>query len=105
MDADPDKNPGCKDRSTRLFQKLNNSCNYNIKEKMDPWLAPIHANMFMLYSKEKIEKMITEDKIEIAPISFLRGRTFVNACVIVDESQNVTKAQMEMILSSVNPHL
>jgi phosphate starvation-inducible PhoH-like protein len=71
----------------------------NIKEKMDPWLAPIHANMFMLYSKEKIEKMITEDKIEIAPISFLRGRTFVNACVIVDESQNVTKAQMEMILS------
>ena len=40
-----------------------------------------------------------EDVIEIAPISFLRGRTFVNACVIVDESQNVTKAQMEMILS------
>jgi phosphate starvation-inducible PhoH-like protein len=66
---------------------------------MDPWLAPIHANMFMLYSKEKIEKLIAEDKIEIAPISFLRGRTFVNACVIVDESQNVTKAQMEMILS------
>lgn len=71
----------------------------NIKEKMDPWLAPIHANMFMLYSKEKIEKLIHDDKIEIAPISFLRGRTFVNACVIVDESQNVTKAQMEMILS------
>lgn len=71
----------------------------NIKEKMDPWLAPIHANMSMLYSKEKIEKLIAEDKIEIAPISFLRGRTFVNACVIVDESQNVTKAQMEMILS------
>ena len=71
----------------------------NIKEKMDPWLAPIHANMFMLSNKEKIEKLIAEDKIEIAPISFLRGRTFVNACVIVDESQNVTKSQMEMILS------
>ena len=71
----------------------------NIKEKMDPWLAPIHANMCMLYSKEKIEKLMAEDKIEIAPISFLRGRTFVNACVVVDESQNVTKAQMEMILS------
>lgn len=71
----------------------------NIKEKMDPWLAPIHANMFMLYSKDKIEKLISEDRIEIAPISFLRGRTFVNACVIVDESQNVTKSQMEMVLS------
>jgi phosphate starvation-inducible PhoH-like protein len=71
----------------------------NIKEKMDPWLAPIQANMFQLYSKQKIEKLINDDVIEIAPISFLRGRTFVNACVIVDESQNVTKVQMEMILS------
>jgi len=71
----------------------------NIKEKMDPWVSPIQANMNMLYHKEKIEKLMAEDKIEIAPISFLRGRTFVNACVIVDESQNVTKAQMEMILS------
>lgn len=71
----------------------------NIKEKMDPWMSPIQANMNMLYHKEKIEKLMAEDKIEIAPISFLRGRTFVNSCVIVDESQNVTKPQMEMILS------
>jgi phosphate starvation-inducible PhoH-like protein len=71
----------------------------NIKEKMDPWLSPIQANMSMLSGKEKIDKLMQEDKIEIAPISFLRGRTFVNSCVIVDESQNVTKAQMEMILS------
>ena len=71
----------------------------NIKEKMDPWLSPIQANMTMLSGKEKIDKLVQEDKIEIAPISFLRGRTFVNSCVIVDESQNVTKSQMEMILS------
>ena len=71
----------------------------DIKEKMNPWVAPIHANMYMLYGKPKIEKLINENTIEIAPISFLRGRTFVNACVIVDEAQNVTKSQMEMILS------
>lgn len=71
----------------------------NIKEKMDPWVAPIHANMYMLYGKQKIDKYINDNTIEIAPISFLRGRTFVDSCVIVDESQNVTKAQMEMILS------
>jgi phosphate starvation-inducible PhoH-like protein len=53
----------------------------------------------MLYGKPRIDKLINENIIEIAPISFLRGRTFVNACVIVDESQNVTKSQMEMILS------
>ena len=71
----------------------------DIKEKMNPWVAPIHANMYMLYGKPRIEKLINENTIEIAPISFLRGRTFVNACVIVDEAQNVTKSQMEMILS------
>lgn len=71
----------------------------NIKEKMDPWLSPIQANMTMLSGKEKIDKLVQEDKIEIAPISFLRGRTFVKSCVIVDESQNVTKSQLEMILS------
>lgn len=71
----------------------------NIKEKMDPWVAPIHANMYMLYGKPRIDKFINENIIEIAPISFLRGRTFVNSFVIVDESQNVTKGQMEMILS------
>lgn len=71
----------------------------SMKEKMDPWLSPIQANMIMLTNKAKIEKMMSEDTIEISPISFLRGRTFVNAFVIVDESQNVTKTQMEMILS------
>ena len=71
----------------------------DIKEKMNPWVAPIHANMYMLYGKPRIDKFINENIIEIAPISFLRGRTFVNACVIVDEAQNVTKSQMEMILS------
>ena len=71
----------------------------SMKEKMDPWLSPIQANMIMLTNKVKIEKLMSEDTIEISPISFLRGRTFVNAFVIVDESQNVTKTQMEMILS------
>jgi phosphate starvation-inducible PhoH-like protein len=71
----------------------------SMKEKMDPWLSPIQANMIMLTNKAKIEKLMSEDTIEISPISFLRGRTFVKAFVIVDESQNVTKTQMEMILS------
>ena len=36
--------------------------------------------------------------IQIAPLAFMRGRTLVNACVIVDEAQNVTMSQMEMVL-------
>ena len=70
----------------------------DIKEKMDPWLAPIYHNLYLLYSKEKIDKEVEEGRIEILPFAFMRGRTFVDAFVVVDEAQNVTHTQMEMVL-------
>jgi phosphate starvation-inducible PhoH-like protein len=70
----------------------------NIKEKMDPWLAPIYANLYMLYNKESIDKLVEKQDIEILPFAFVRGRTFVNAIVIVDECQNVNSNQTEMII-------
>lgn len=73
----------------------------DLREKMDPWVQPIYQNMFLLYDKEKVEKCINEDQIEIVPVSFMRGRTFVNCVVIVDEAQNVTHEQMEMIVTRI----
>jgi phosphate starvation-inducible PhoH-like protein len=70
----------------------------DLKEKMDPWLAPIYSNLYMLYDKQKIDTLLQEGLIEILPFPFMRGRTLVNACVIVDEAQNVTQSQMEMVL-------
>jgi phosphate starvation-inducible PhoH-like protein len=70
----------------------------DLKEKMDPWLAPIYANLYMLYDKAKIDKMIQDNQIEIVPFAFMRGRTFPDAVVIVDECQNITHGQTEMIL-------
>jgi phosphate starvation-inducible PhoH-like protein len=70
----------------------------DLKEKMDPWLAPIYANLYMLYDKAKIDKMIQDQTIEIVPFAFMRGRTFPDAVVIVDECQNITHGQTEMIL-------
>jgi phosphate starvation-inducible PhoH-like protein len=70
----------------------------DLKEKMDPWLAPIYSNLYMLYDKEKIEGLVNNDTIEILPFAFMRGRTLVNSCVIVDEAQNVTNSQMEMMI-------
>jgi phosphate starvation-inducible protein PhoH and related proteins len=70
----------------------------DIREKMDPWLAPIYHNLFMLYDQIKIEKEIELGNIEIVPFAFMRGRTFVNSFVIVDEAQNVTHTQMETVL-------
>ena len=65
---------------------------------MDPWLAPIYANLHMLYDKEKIERLLNEEAIEIIPFAFMRGRTFVNSLVIVDECQNLTHSQTELVL-------
>jgi len=70
----------------------------DLKEKMDPWLAPIYSNLYMLYEKERIDKMIAEGNIEIVPFAFMRGRTFPNCFVIVDECQNITHQQTEMML-------
>ena len=71
----------------------------DLREKMDPWVQPIYQNMFLLYDKTKVEKYIEKSEIEIVPVSFMRGRTFVNSVVIVDEAQNVTHDQMEMIVT------
>jgi len=71
----------------------------DLREKMDPWVQPIYQNMFALYDKVKIEQLIAEDKIEIVPVSFMRGRTFLNSAIIVDEAQNVTHEQMQMIVT------
>jgi len=70
----------------------------DIREKMDPWLAPIYHNLFMLYSEEKVRKEMDNGRIEIVPFAFMRGRTFVNSFVIVDEAQNVTHSQMETVI-------
>jgi phosphate starvation-inducible PhoH-like protein len=68
---------------------------------MDPWVQPIYQNMYALYDKEKVEKCIEEGQIEIVPVSFMRGRTFLDSCIIVDEAQNVTHEQMEMIVTRI----
>ena len=73
----------------------------DLREKMDPWVQPIYQNFFALYDKIKVEKLIDDGKIEIVPVSFMRGRTFLDSMIIVDEAQNVTHDQMEMITSRI----
>lgn len=46
----------------------------DVREKMDPWLTPIYHNLYMLYSKEKVDKEIEQENIEIVPFAFMRGR-------------------------------
>ena len=48
---------------------------------------------------EIVEKKIQEGIIEIAPVAFMRGRTFKNSFIIIDEAQNTSSIQMKMILT------
>lgn len=73
----------------------------DLHQKMDPWVQPIYQNMYLLYGKERVDPFIKEGKIEIVPVAFMRGRTFLDSCVIVDEAQNVTMTQMEMIATRI----
>lgn len=71
----------------------------SLHEKMEPWLVPIRSNMRKVYNKPIVlEKMEKEENIELVSLAHFRGRTFDNACVIVDEFQNLTKQQLGMVL-------
>ena len=66
--------------------------------KLAPYTAAIYDNMYRLYSKDKIDKEILEGNIEVIPLAFMRGRNLTNSCVVVDEGQNITHRQMELLL-------
>lgn len=70
-----------------------------IKEKLDPFIAPIYDNAYRLYDKSKVDKYFEEGKIEIVPFAYMRGRNFSDAFVIVDEAQNITNEQMKLVIS------
>ena len=72
----------------------------SLAEKMDPWLVPIRSNMRKVYNKPDIlDKMEKEENIELVSLTHFRGRTFDNSVCIVDEFQNLTKQQLQMVLS------
>jgi phosphate starvation-inducible PhoH-like protein len=72
----------------------------SLNEKMEPWLVPLRSNMRKVYNKPDIlEKMEKEENIELVSLAHFRGRTFDHAICIVDEFQNLTKQQLQMVLS------
>jgi len=73
----------------------------SLVEKMAPWTRPIFDVFEEYYSPREIEAMIAENIIEIAPLAFMRGRTFKNAWIIADEMQNATPNQMKMLLTRI----
>lgn len=70
-----------------------------LQEKMTPWLAPALDVFMEFYTRDKVKSMLEIGILEMAPLSFMRGRTFKSAFVIADEMQNATPGQTKMMLT------
>lgn len=70
-----------------------------LEQKMAPWTRPIFDVLREYFTARDIEGMIAEGVLEIAPLAYMRGRTFKRAYIIADEMQNSTANQMKMLLT------
>jgi PhoH-like ATPase len=73
-----------------------------MQDKMAPWLAPIVDNIRQAFDDASaFESMIESGLIEVAPIPYIRGRTFADCVIIVDEAQNATIHELKTIITRV----
>jgi phosphate starvation-inducible PhoH-like protein len=70
-----------------------------LEEKMAPWIRPIYDILYHFVSPKEVQVLIEDKAIEIAPLGFMRGRTFKNTWIVADEMQNSTISQMKMLLT------
>ncbi|MFY0605973.1 MAG: PhoH family protein [Cyclobacteriaceae bacterium] len=75
----------------------------DLKEKIDPYLRPIHDALNDMVPSEKLKYYRENGIIEIAPLAYMRGRTLNNAYVLLDEAQNTTAMQIKMFLTRMGP--
>ena len=70
-----------------------------LEEKMAPWVRPIYDILYQFIHPKEVTELLEEKVIEIAPLGYMRGRTFKNAWIVADEMQNSTISQMKMLLT------
>ncbi|MDL2284423.1 PhoH family protein [Oxalobacter sp. OttesenSCG-928-P03] len=72
-----------------------------LEEKYAPYLAAFYDVLHERLGKAQVEYMIKSGRIEAIPFAYMRGRTFKNCLVILDEAQNATAAQMKLFLTRI----
>jgi phosphate starvation-inducible PhoH-like protein len=73
----------------------------SLSEKLHPFMIPIYDNFMEYFTKQQINTMVQNHILEIAPLAYMRGRTFKNTVVIADEMQNSSKNQFKMLLTRI----
>ncbi len=71
----------------------------DMKDKIDPYLQPLYDALEDMLPRLKLNELMEQNVIQIAPLAFMRGRTLNDAVVILDEAQNTTPAQIKMFLT------
>jgi len=72
-----------------------------LEEKLDPYLLPLIDSIEDHVGPMMTKKLLESGKIEVAPLAFMRGRTFNKSFVILDEAQNSTVEQMRMFITRI----
>jgi phosphate starvation-inducible PhoH-like protein len=72
-----------------------------LEEKMTPWVAPVLEVLVDQLGKGVVETAVKNGNIEVAPLSTMRGRSFKNAFIILDEASNTTIPEMLMFLTRI----
>jgi phosphate starvation-inducible PhoH-like protein len=70
-----------------------------LEEKVDPYLRPLFDALYDMLDLERVQRLVEDHTIEVAPLAFLRGRTLNESFIVLDEAQNTTPAQMKMFLT------
>ncbi len=73
----------------------------DLSQKLNPYLKPLYDSMEAMIAPATIRRLEDSGSIEIAPLAYMRGRSIHNACIILDEAQNTTQAQMKMFLTRI----
>lgn len=71
----------------------------DLQAKIDPYLRPLYDALHDMLPADRVERLLEQGTIEVAPLAFMRGRTLNDAFIILDEAQNTTPEQMKMFLT------
>ncbi len=71
----------------------------DLEEKINPYLTPLYDALHSMMGYDKVKALVERRMLEIAPLAYMRGRTFHDAFVILDEAQNTKPVQMKMFLT------
>ena len=82
----------------------------DLDEKLAPWMAAVHDNLYALFSdggpaaaRTALEELVDRDALELAAITYLRGRSITGEYVIIDEAQNLELSTLKVILTRIGP--